>query len=73
MEVLPGGVLNFVTSDTLSRLFPAQAARLGTLHELNKTTRVAILGDALGYSPATVDRHTRDSAGAHARYVAARA
>lgn len=57
----------------LSRLFSARAAPLGTLHELTKTTPVAILAEALGYSPATIDRHSRDSASACARYVATRA
>jgi hypothetical protein len=40
-----------------------RAAWLGTLHELAR--------EALGYSPATIERHTVDSAAAYARNVAA--
>ena len=32
---------------------------------------MAILAEALGYSPATIERHAVDSAAAYARYVAA--
>ena len=55
----------------LRQIFSARAARLGTLHELTKTTAVAILAEALGYSPTTIERHAVDSATTYARYVAA--
>ncbi len=55
----------------LRRIFAARSARLGTLHELTKTTPVAILAEALGYSPATIERHATASASTYARYVAA--
>ena len=55
----------------LRDVFSTRAARLGTLHELTKTTPVAILAEALGYHPATIERHTIDSAAAYSRYVAA--
>jgi hypothetical protein len=55
----------------LRKLFSTRAARLGTLHELTKTTPVAVLAEALGYHPATIERHAGDSASAYARYVAA--
>ena len=55
----------------LRQVFSTRAARLGTLHELTKLTPVAILADALGYSPATIERHAVDSATAYARYVGA--
>jgi hypothetical protein len=54
----------------LRLLFSTRAARLGTLHELTKLTPVAILAEALGYHPATIERHAVDSATAYARYVA---
>jgi DNA-binding transcriptional ArsR family regulator len=55
----------------LRRVFSTRAARLGTLHELTKLAPVAILAEALGYSPATIERHAVDSATAYARYVGA--
>lgn len=55
----------------LRQLFSTRAARLGTLHELTKLAPVAILADALGYTPATIERHAVDSAAAYARYVGA--
>lgn len=55
----------------LRSVFGTRAARLGTLHELARLAPVAILAEALGYSPTTIERHTVDSAAAHARYVAA--
>ena len=48
-----------------------RAARLGTLHELTKLAPVAISAEALGYSPATIERHAIDSATAYASYIAA--
>ena len=55
----------------LRRIFSTRAARLGTLHELTKLAPVAIISDALGYSPATIERHATDSAAAYAQYIAA--
>ncbi|WP_240691958.1 hypothetical protein [Arthrobacter sp. CAU 1506] len=55
----------------LRRIFSTRAARLGTLHELTKLAPVAIIADALGYSPATIERHATDSAAAYAQYIAA--
>ncbi|MFI7066065.1 hypothetical protein ACIBL3_34070 [Kribbella sp. NPDC050124] len=48
-----------------------RAARLGTIHELARLAPVAILAEALGYSPATIERHAVDSGAAYARDVAA--
>lgn len=53
----------------LKQEFSTRAAGLGTLHELSKLAPVAILAETLGYSPATIERHSRDSAAAYARYV----
>lgn len=55
----------------LRAVFSTRAARLGTLHELTKLAPVAILAEALGYSPATIECHAIDSATAYARYVEA--
>jgi len=55
----------------LQNVFSTRAARLGTLHELTKLAPGAILAEALGYSPATIERHSVDSATGYARYVAA--
>ncbi|WP_240685151.1 hypothetical protein [Arthrobacter nitrophenolicus] len=54
----------------LSTAFSTRAARLGTLHELTKLAPVAIIAEALGYSPATIDRHAIDSSANYAQYVA---
>ncbi|BCT76267.1 hypothetical protein SCMU_21090 [Sinomonas cyclohexanicum] len=56
----------------LRSVFSAPAARLGTLHELTKLAPVPLIAEALGYSPATIERHAIDSAAAYAQYVAAR-
>ena len=56
----------------LRKVFSIRAARLGTLHELTKLAPVAIIAEALGYSPATIERHAVDSAAAYARYIEAR-
>lgn len=48
-----------------------RAARLGTLHELTKLAPIAIIAEALGYSPATIERHAADSAAAYAAYISA--
>ncbi|WP_454174681.1 hypothetical protein [Gordonia sputi] len=53
----------------LKATFSTRAARLGTLHELTKLAPAAILADALGYSPATIERHAVASAATYARYV----
>lgn len=55
----------------LKAVFSTRAARLGTLHELTRQAPVAIIAEALGYSPATVERHSRASAATYANYVAA--
>jgi hypothetical protein len=55
----------------LEAVFSTRAARLGTLHELTKLAPVAIIADALGYHPSTIDRHAIASAATYARYVAA--
>jgi hypothetical protein len=55
----------------LKAVFSTRAARLGTLHELTRQAPVAIIAEALGYSPATIERHTRASAATYAQYVAA--
>lgn len=52
-------------------VFSTRAARLGTLHELTKLAPVAIIAEAFGYSPATIERHATDSATAYAAYIAA--
>jgi len=49
-----------------------RAARLGTLHELTKLAPTAIIAEVLGYSPATIELHARDSAAKHATYIKAR-
>lgn len=51
-----------------------QGSRSGSgsaLHELTKLVPVAILAEALGYHPTTIERHAVDSATAYSRYVAA--
>ncbi|MGH3326376.1 MAG: hypothetical protein ACRDPT_01015 [Streptomycetales bacterium] len=53
------------------RLFGTRAARLGTLHELTKLAPVAIIAEALGYSPKTVESHATTSGADYARYVGA--
>ena len=53
----------------LQCVFSTRAARLGTLHELTKDTPVAILAEALGYSPATIEHHATDSTTNYARYI----
>lgn len=55
----------------LKSVFSARAARLGTLHELTKIAPIAIIAEALGYSPSTIENHAIDSATAYARYIAA--
>ena len=56
----------------LRTVFSTRAARLGTLHELTKLAPVPLIAEALGYSPATIERHATDSAAAYAEYIAAR-
>ncbi len=55
----------------LKAVFSTRAARLGTLHELTRQAPVAIIAEVLGYSPATIERHTVASAATYAQYVAA--
>jgi integrase len=68
----PGQPLNagYVTR-RLKHVFAARAARLGTLHELSKLGPVPIIAEALGYSPATIERHRIDSSAAYSQYIAA--
>jgi integrase len=54
----------------LSTAFSSRSARLGTLHELTKLAPVAIIADALGYTPATIERHAIDSSANYAKYIA---
>lgn len=53
------------------QLFSTRAARLGALHELTKLAPVAIIAEALGYSPKTIERHATGSAATYARYIEA--
>lgn len=55
----------------LSKAFSSRAARLGTLHELTKLAPVAIIAEALGYSPATIDRHALASSANYMEYMSA--
>lgn len=55
----------------LSGIFSTRAARLGTLHELTKLAPVTVIAEALGYSPATIERHAIGSAATYAQSVAA--
>lgn len=68
----PGQHLRASTlTQRLSTAFSSRAARLGTLHELTKLAPVAIIAEALGYSPATIDRHALASSANYAEYVSA--
>jgi hypothetical protein len=53
------------------RVFSTRAARLGTLRELTKLAPVAIIAEALGYSPKTIETHATASGADYARYIAA--
>lgn len=57
--------------ERLRVVFGTRAARLGTLHELTKLGQVPIIADALGYHPATIERHAIASASTYAQYIAA--
>ena len=57
-------------TERLSTAFSSRAARLGTLHELTKVAPVAIIAEALGYSPITIERHATDSSASYAQYIA---
>lgn len=69
----PGGHINAVTLRARLRrhVFNTRAARLGTLHELSKMAPVAIIAEALGYSPKTIESHATASGADYARYVGA--
>ncbi|MEI2732229.1 MAG: hypothetical protein V9G08_09575 [Dermatophilaceae bacterium] len=54
-----------------THLFSTKAARLGTLHELTKLAPVAIIAEALGYSPKTIEAHAAKSGAEYARYISA--
>jgi len=68
----PGKHLQASTlTNRLSTAFSTRAARLGTLHELTKLAPVAIIAEALGYSPATIDRHALASSANYMEYISA--
>jgi integrase len=69
----PGQHINAMSlRDRLRRhLFSTRAARLGTLHELTKLAPVAIIAEALGYNPKTIETHATASGADYARYVGA--
>lgn len=69
----PGQHINAMSlRDRLRRqLFSTRAARLGALHELTKLGPVAIIAEALGYSPKTIETHATASGADYARYVGA--
>jgi integrase len=54
----------------LTRVFSARAARLGALHELTKLAPIPVIAEALGYAPATIERHAIGSASTYSQYVA---
>ena len=56
----------------LKTIFGTRSARLGTLHELTKLGPIPIIADALGYHPATIERHAIGSASVYSQYIAAR-
>jgi hypothetical protein len=56
----------------LRPVLAALEARLGTLNELTQTTPIAILAETLGYSPQTLEAHSRASGSTYARYIATR-
>ncbi|WP_256869833.1 Fis family transcriptional regulator [Paenarthrobacter ureafaciens] len=56
-------------TERLRTAFSSRAARLGTLHELTKVAPVAIIAEALGYSP-SIERHAIDSSANYAQYIA---
>lgn len=56
-------------TERLGTAFSSRAARLGTLHELTKVAPVAIIAEALGYSPITIERHAIDSSANYAQYI----
>jgi len=55
----------------LRGVFGKRAARLGTLYWLARLAPVAILAEAVGYSPATIERHAVDFCRCVRPYVAA--
>jgi integrase len=66
----PGKHLQASTlTQRLSVAFSSRAARLGTLRELTKLAPVAIIAEALGYSPATIDRHALASSANYMEYI----
>lgn len=56
-------------TERLRTAFSSRAARLGTLHELTKLAPVAIIAEALGYAPATIDRHALASSANYMEYM----
>jgi hypothetical protein len=55
----------------LSETFSTRAARLGTLHELTRLPPIAVIAEAPGCSPATIERHAIGSAATYAQHIAA--
>lgn len=68
----PGQHINAMSMrERLRRVFGTRAARLGTVHELTKLAPVAIIAEALGYSPQTIEKHAIGSAATYAQYIEA--
>lgn len=67
---MPGGHLDPMhLRQELRPLFSSLAARLGTLTELSRQAPTAILADALGYRPETLEKHATVSGADYGRYV----
>ncbi len=58
-------------TERLRMAFSSRAARLGTLHELTKLAPIAIIAEALGYTPATIERHALASSANYMEYMSA--
>ncbi|MCA4131437.1 hypothetical protein [Arthrobacter sp. M4] len=56
----------------MSTTIGVRAARLGTLHELTKLAPTAIITEVLGYSPATIELHSRGAVPNYVGYIKAR-
>lgn len=55
----------------MNHAFRTRDARLGTLHEMTRDTPIAILAEALGYSPATIEHHAVAANATYANYIGA--
>ena len=53
----------------MKQFFSVRAARLGTLQEISKMEASVIIADALGYSPAAIERHAVQASANYARYI----